>query len=171
MIVAHALYLIAPVVAAGVVHSFVIKRNAFAALAVPLDGGRKFQGEPLFGENKTWRGLAVMVGVSTLVAVAIGLSPALGACLGAAYSLAELPNSFVKRRLGIPPGGRSWRGAAVQYVADQGDSAAGCTLALLPYAGSAALLVTVFLLGFVIHAAVDALLYLFGVKQLHEVAT
>jgi hypothetical protein len=168
VILVHALYLISPVVAAGIVHSMVIKTDALRRLAVPLDGGRTFRGEALFGEHKTWRGLAVMVVVSTTTAAAIGLSPVLGACLGGAYSLAELPNSFVKRRLGIAPGARSLRGAAIQYVADQGDSAAGCTLALIPFVSGTALLATVFVLGFAIHAAVDALLYAFGVKQLRE---
>jgi hypothetical protein len=162
VIVAHALYLIAPAVIAGCVHALVIKRDAFNRLAVPLD-----RGSDVFGENKTWRGVVVMVVVSTAAAAAIGLSPALGACLGAAYSLAELPNSFVKRRLGIAPGARA---SAIQYVADQGDSAAGCTLALIPFAHSAALLATVSVVGFGVHAAVDALLYVFGVKHLREAA-
>lgn len=162
MIVAHALYLIAPAVIAGCVHALVIKRDAFSRLAVPLDSG-----SDVFGENKTWRGVVVMVVVSTAAAAAIGLPLALGACLGAAYSLAELPNSFVKRRLGIASGARA---SAIQYVADQGDSAAGCTLALIPFVDGAALLGTVFVVGFAVHAAVDVLLYVFGVKQLREAA-
>jgi hypothetical protein len=165
MIVARALYLIAPALAAGLTHALVLKRNALPRLAVPIDRGRKFRGTPLFGENKTWRGPSVMVAVSTGMAASIGLSPLLGACLGAAYSIAELPNSFVKRRLGISPGARSFRHAAMQYVADQGDSALGCALALLLFVDDPALLATVFAIGFALHAAVDALLYVFGVKQ------
>lgn len=170
MIVAHALYLIAPAVVAGCVHAVVIKRNAFSRLAFPLDGGLRFRGAAVFGANKTWRGVLVMVVVSTAAAASVGLSPVLGTCLGAAYSLAELPNSFVKRRLGISPGARSLRAAAIQYVADQGDSAAGCMLALIPFVDGAALLATVFIVGFAVHAAIDALLYVLGVKQLREAA-
>jgi hypothetical protein len=165
MIVPHALYLIAPALAAGIAHALMLKSNALPVLAVPIDRGRQFRGAPLFGENKTWRGPIVMVAVSTGIAALIGLSPLLGACLGCAYSVAELPNSFVKRRLGISPGARSFRHAATQYVADQGDSALGCSLALLLFVHDPALLATVFALGLALHAAIDALLYVFGVKQ------
>ena len=167
MIVAHALYLIAPVVMAGVIHAVVIKRDAFTLLAKPLDGGRLFRGVALFGKNKTWRGAAVMIAASTGLAATIGLPPLLGTALGSAYSLAELPNSFVKRRLGIAPGSRASRGA-LQYLADQGDSVLGCTLALLLFVDNSALLATVFAMGFVLHGTIDALLYVFGVKRVRE---
>jgi hypothetical protein len=164
----RALYLISPAVCAGIAHAVVLRRDAFRALAVPVDRGRTLLGAPLFGANKTWRGPLVMVTVSAGAAVVVGLPAALGACLGGAYSLAELPNSFVKRRLGIAPGARSRGGAAIQYVADQGDSALGCTLALLPFTDDGRLLCLVFALGFVIHAAVDALLHALGVKRLQR---
>ena len=50
------LHLVAP----GRDEAIVIKRDLFALLARPIDGGRTFRGQPLFGRNKTWRGLAVM---------------------------------------------------------------------------------------------------------------
>jgi hypothetical protein len=168
MIVVHALYLIAPAVMAGVAHAVVLRRNAFRALATPIDRGRAFRGAPIFGENKTWRGPVVMVAASTGTAALIGLPPALGACLGAVYSVSELPNSFLKRRLGIAPGARSAR-AALQYVADQGDSVLGCTLALLLFTDDAALMCLVFAVGLALHAAFDALLHVFGVKGLRQV--
>ena len=171
MIVADALYLIAPTVAAGVVHAVVLKRDALHALAVPLDGGRLFRGARIFGGNKTVRGPVVMIAVSAGTAALIGLPPELGACLGAAYSAAELPNSFVKRRLGIAPGSRSSRGAALQYLADQGDSVLGCTLALLLFVDDVALLCAVFAIGLALHAMFDALLYIFGVKRLEGAPT
>lgn len=168
MIVAHALYLISPAVAAGVVHGVVIKYDLLALLARPIDGGVELGGAPLFGANKTWRGPIVMVGASSAAAAAFGLPVALGACLGAAYSLAELPNSFLKRRLGIAPGSRTRRRAVLQYIVDQGDSAAGCTLALGLFVHTPELLAVTFAAGFAIHAIFDALLYALGVKPLQE---
>ena len=53
-----------------------------------------------------------------------------GALCGAAYVLAELPNSFVKRRLGIAPGTSAPRARAAQYLVDQVDSVVGCAVAI-----------------------------------------
>ena len=90
---------------------------------------------------------------------------ALGLALGLGYSLFELPNSFVKRRLGIPPGGRSRRRAIAQYVVDQGDSAISGTLALALFLG---LRVETLLLVFAVGSSSTSsstLLLLFAVKR------
>jgi len=169
------LYLILPAAAAGIVHAFVIKRDLLRTLARPLDGGRG-----ILGGNKTCRGVVVMLVGSTAV-VALQrvadvetlelvdyrdrLTLLLGPALGAGYSLAELPNSFVKRRLGLPPGGRTQRFAALQYIADQGDSVVGAALAVAPFVRDPEVLVLVATLGFALHAAIDRLLYVFNVKR------
>jgi dolichol kinase len=184
MLVAQALYLTAPVVIAGVVHGFVIRKRLLPGLVRPLDGGRTFRGRPVFGRNKTWRGLVVMSLVSTLIVLTQRLLSfhdafrsvsvvdyraastfALGLALGLGYSLAELPNSFLKRRLGIEPGRRARRRGALQYVVDQGDSAAGVVLALLLFVSDPSILVCVFVCGLALHAFADSLFYVFGVKQ------
>ena len=91
---------------------------------------------------------------------------ALGLALGLSYSLSELPNSFVKRQLGIRPGGVSRSRAAVQYVVDQADSAIGGTLALALFLGLRwAPLLLVFALGFLLHVVMDQLFFLFAVKR------
>jgi len=80
-----------------------------------------------------------------------------GAICGASYVVAELPNSFIKRRLGIAPGARAVRRGRLQYLVDQADSVAGCLIALrLLYGSSRAELLTAFGLGLAIHAAIDA---------------
>jgi hypothetical protein len=153
-------------------------------LARPLDFGRSFRGARIFGENKTWRGLLLMSTVAVLVV--LGQSElyrldafreishvdypktswlALGLALGLSYSLSELPNSFLKRRLGIPPGGVSRSRELVQYVVDQADSAVGGTLALAFFGLGWGALLLVFILGFVLHVAMDQLFFLFGVKR------
>ena len=174
MIALRVLYLIAPAVAAGIVHAIVIKRDLLRVLARPLDGGRG-----ILGANKTWRGVVVtllgstaFVGLQRVVGVdALGLvdyseplTLLLGPALGAGYSLGELPNSFVKRRLGVPPGRRAQRLATLQYVADQGDSVVGATLAVALFVRDPEVLALVATLGFALHAAIDRLLYAFNVK-------
>jgi hypothetical protein len=185
-------YLIAPLLVAGAIHAPVIKRNLLPALARPLDFGLTFRGERIFGSNKTWRGLLLMSAVSVLVVVvqaqlyAVGAFRSvsaldysqtswlvLGLALGLGYSLSELPNSFVKRRLGIPPGGVS-RSRAVggQYVVDQADSAIGGTLVLALFLwGSWGTLLLVFVVGFALHVLMDQLFFLFAVKRRASVST
>jgi len=170
MVVAQALYLIAPAVLAGVVHGAVIKRDLLAQLAKPLDGGRQWRGRPVLGPNKTWRGLLVMSGVSTIGALAqsalgeydLSSALAIGLALGLGYSVAELPNSFVKRRLGIGAGETRGR---MQYLADQADSVIGATVAVSFFVHARALLVSVVAAGLVLHIVIDELLYVFEVKQ------
>ena len=110
-----ALYLQIPVVIGGVLHMVVVKRNYLSALVVPIHEG-------WFGANKTWRGLFVvplltafgglcMMPLEWLLTQAIGTSllsqwnlALLGFIAGVGYVLAELPNSFFKRRIGIQAG-------------------------------------------------------------------
>lgn len=186
MIVARTLYLIAPLLLAGIVQAVVIRRNLLAWLAHPLDGRRTFRGKRLLGDSKTWRGLVGMTVVTVLAVlgqhelyalhafrllslVDYSVTPGwieLGLALGLGYSLAELPNSFVKRRLGIAPGRSSARGRLVQYLADQGDSALGGTLALAIFLrGDLRALALVFALGLLLHALFDRGLYATGVKR------
>ena len=185
MKVVEVVYLIAPLLVAGAVHGPVIKRDLLPWLARPLDLGRTFRGERVLGANKTWRGLLLMSAVSVLVVLlqkqlyAIGpfrsISAldysetswlALGLALGLGYSLSELPNSFVKRRLGIPPGGVSRRRAVGQYLVDQADSAIGGTLVLALFLwGSWGTLLLVLVTGFGLHVVMDQLFFLFAVKR------
>ena len=119
--------------------------------AVPIDAGRTFRGKRVFGENKTLRGFVIMVPAAALafplVAYSLsfgapgaaGLWPltpsgyaALGAWAGLGFMLGELPNSFVKRQLGIAPGEaalsrRTWSG---QLIADRLDSGIGMLTAV-----------------------------------------
>src|SRR6185503_12472904 len=137
--VERALWLTAPILIAGLVHVTVITLNLMPELARAIDGGRRWHGRALLGTNKTWRGFLVMpaatamtiaaqqaiaarsLNLATLVPLRRGAPAAwiVGAICGTAYVLAELPNSFVKRRLGIAPGTSAPRARVVQYVVDQ----------------------------------------------------
>lgn len=118
-------FLIGTFTLAGLAHTLWLKTAASARWAVPLDGGATFRGRRLFGGNKTFRGFLVMVpaagvafGLVARVVQAIrgdltlvglwGLSPPayslLGLWAGLGFMAGELPNSFLKRQLGVAPG-------------------------------------------------------------------
>jgi hypothetical protein len=182
--VVRAAWLVAPVLAAGLVHVAVLKTGALGRLATPIDGGRMLHGRPLLGPTKTWRGVVLMpvtAALATSLAVALGrrlppdLAPfpgrrvepwMLGAVLGLGYCAGELPNSFVKRRLGIPPGASASRLAGLQYTIDQTDSVAGCLIALrLVCRARPVDLALAAALGSGVHLAVDRLMHSIGLRS------
>lgn len=69
----QAFWLSGPVVATGVLHMLVVKRDLWPRLRRPLDGGHTFRGKPLFGPNKTWRGLLFMTTGAALLGLLQGL--------------------------------------------------------------------------------------------------
>jgi CDP-archaeol synthase len=144
-------YLFFPLLVGLAFHGLCIKFHWMSVLAFPIDGGRTFRGKPLFGNNKTYRGL---VAVSIGTAVGFGIlayilqnmlasrrselfdysgSKAIlvGLAVGAAAMLSELPNSFIKRQLGIAPGAAGKNVAGfIFYILDQIDLLVGAWLAL-----------------------------------------
>ena len=144
------MWLTAPILIAGLAHVAVITLDLVPQLTRPIDAGRRWRGRPLLGRNKTWRGFVVMPAASAItiatqqrlaarsprlaaIAPLVRGAPApwiVGAICGAAYVVAELPNSFVKRRLGIAPGTSAPRARTVQYIVDQLDSVVGCAIAI-----------------------------------------
>lgn len=139
------LWLSAPVILAALVHTAIIRLRLLEPLKRPIDGGRTFRGRRLFGDNKTWRGVVVMIAgcaaVALLQSVArpaswleyegIDYSPRgmaiTGALLGLGFVLGELPNSFIKRQRDVAPGAR---GSPFFVILDQVDSLFGCLLCL-----------------------------------------
>lgn len=135
-----------------------------------------------FGQNKTWRGFFIMP-LATWPGVILaqqleGLfdlntpvlttesSWLLALLLGGGYCLAELPNSFLKRRLGIKEGQTSDRYKWFFVIFDQADSAIGCLLAyrlVLPLTWTTMFLTVVF--GTVIHLAINVTLYKAGIRK------
>jgi hypothetical protein len=146
-----ALFLLATFVLAGCAQVSWLASPWSRRFAAPLDGGATLRGRRLFGANKTWRGLVVMVpataGSFALVAhlaghgrpESIGLWPLpiweyalLGGWVGLGFMLGELPNSFIKRQLDIAPGASAHgvTRAAWQFVGDRADSGIGMLCAL-----------------------------------------
>ena len=154
-----------PVLGAYLAHAPVLRYDLLRSLKRPLDGGRTFRGGRLLGENKTWRGAIVMFAGTFAMAIVLtrfawyrdalpdevaSVSPAVfGALVGLGTVAGELPNSFLKRQLGIAPGGqrRSAAGLAIS-IFDQADIVIGIWICLLPIwamsVGQAALAFAVF---------------------------
>ena len=194
------LFLIVAFVLAGVAQTIWLRGGWLKSWARPIDGGRMWRGKRIFGNNKTWRGLVVMI---PAVAAAFGLlrsfagaeqatgdaasgsitgggswlAPwsfgvggyvALGAWAGVGYMLGELPNSFVKRRLGVEAGQppTSSLGRTIAFIADQTDSVIGALLALSVFVSlSWQTWVVLLSLGPVVHWLFNVILLLVGVKK------
>ena len=138
-----------PVLGAPVAHAPVLKWDLFKTLKTPVDGGRTLRGRRLFGDNKTWRGALFMTAGPVVAAAALhrlpwyrrrlpaelrDRNPALvGLLLGLGVFGGELPNSFLKRQLDIPPGGqrRDPAGVAIS-LADLADFAVMSLILLRP---------------------------------------
>ena len=172
-----------PLIVSGILHMVAVRTNVLPALKRPIS-------QPIFGPNKTWRGVVLMpiftilgVFLARLTEPAFGshliafLGPSragesvasgvvLGAVLGLAYVLAELPNSLMKRRLGIAPGMTPERGRVLFVLVDQADSAIGCAIAYLALLRIPILLVLLLcVLGPGVHLAVNLLLFLLGLRK------
>ncbi len=127
-----------------------VRFDWLSALSRPLDLGFRYRGHRLFGGNKTFRGLAcAMIGSALAVvlqAVVLHDFPwfvsleyfdysaihpfRFGLLLGLAATLSELPNSFVKRQLGIAEGRLGTQHRFVFFFLDQADFLAGTWLVL-----------------------------------------
>ena len=134
-----AVWLMLPIVLSGTVHMVVVTRDWLPQAKRPIAAR-------LLGANKTWRGFIVMPAATALstwlfayieadaafltVRLGDGSPLLLGFAMGLGYVVAELPNSWMKRRLGIAPGALPERRAALFAFMDQADSTLGCAVAL-----------------------------------------
>lgn len=119
-----------PGILANVIHMFLVKNNVLEAFAKPIH-------ERFFGKNKTYRGFIVLTIFTALFAglgagfienYSILKALAFGGVLGFTYALFELPNSYLKRRLGIKAGGAANRNKLLFATLDKTDSTFGVSL-------------------------------------------
>jgi hypothetical protein len=120
---------VTPLFVGFAVHGLFIRFRIGTQFARPISSS-------LFGANKTWRG-AGSVALGTALGFIVIRPPLLpyrdpthfaliGFLVGAAAMAAELPNSFLKRRLGIAPGAQaSGMRGLVFHVVDQIDVVLG----------------------------------------------
>ncbi len=181
---ARVLWLFAPLLVSLALAAVVHRWDLVRALKRPIDGGRTFRGKRLFGASKTWRGVAIAV-VGSTIAVALqkhvlvapslslldypSVSPiALGVTMGVAAMAGELPNSFVKRQLGIAPGTTAGSPAlrALFWTWDQIDVLTASWPALVPWIRpTLAMVVASVVITLVVHPLVALLGYLLGARK------
>ena len=115
-----AIWVFLPVLGGALAHAPVLTFDLLKPLKRPLDGGATYRGRRVFGDNKTWRGAFVMTAGILAATLLLSLwdpwwsrlprgirdaGPLLyGLLLGVGVVLGELPNSFIKRQLGVAPG-------------------------------------------------------------------
>ena len=97
---------------------------------LPIDFGKKlFDGKPIFGKNKTFRGFLVGLiagtGVGLVESAIFDYPVVFGVLLSLGALVGDLVGSLVKRRLGISPGG-------MLPVLDQVDFVLGAIVFSLP---------------------------------------
>jgi CDP-archaeol synthase len=174
--------LVAPLLGGLVCHGVCIRSGLLKGLAHPIDGGTDFRGRRLLGDNKTFRGLLcvalgtagtqLLIGWPLLARCQPGgihrfaSTAMLGAAIGSAAMVAELPNSFLKRQLAIAPGAQA-AGAlrVVFHVLDQVDVLVGAWLVLalvVPVTWERVLASAVFM--YPAHQAITAVGYLLGMR-------
>ena len=120
---------ILPLVLTNILHMFIVKFDVFRSLSVPIN-------KEAFGKNKTWRGLLFVPLVNMALVyltvqifnITIENPMFVGLLLGLAYVIFELPNSYLKRRLKIPPGGLHSKNKIFFSLLDKSDSAFGVAL-------------------------------------------
>lgn len=159
-----------PLVVGNVLHMIIVKRNWFKSVAFPIS--RK-----IFGDTKTYRGVIVLpmlTGIFALLSsacfgpftISVAYDAFVGFGLGFAYILAELPNSFIKRRLGIATGAQSKKYKYVQYFTDKADSLIGVlTFYFLATNFSFYTILILFCIGLVIHVGISQLLVVIKIKK------
>jgi len=159
-----------PLVLGNVLHMIVVKCNWFKGFAFPIS-------KKMFGVNKTYRGVIVLPILTGLLAslnsfwfgpfeMSFAYDAFVGFGLGLAYIVAELPNSYIKRRLGIANGAQSKKYKYIQYFTDKADSLIG-VLVFYFFATvvSFEAILTLFCIGIILHIGMSQFLVLIKVKK------
>lgn len=164
-----------PLVIGGVIHMIAVKADILSYFKKPVH-------QRWFGQNKTWRGFLIMP-LATWPGVLLAqklealfdlnaplMTPypsfLLALLLGLGYCLAELPNSFMKRKIGIREGQTAIKNKWLFVIIDQADSAVGCMLAyrlLLPLSLTTMLFTILFGTG--LHLFLNIALFLGGIRK------
>ena len=168
------LFLILPLLFAGLSFVLVIKLKLFEFLKIPLDFGLKINAKRVFGDNKTFLGLTIMPLATLFWGTIINLLlqyPINNFWLfllpGFFYVLGELPNSFIKRRLNIAPGrvANTTGLRTLFWWIDKYDSLVAVGICYILFFNAPVIVSLVaFVIGGGIHALVDLLMHRMGLK-------
>jgi len=180
-----------PIILSGIANMAWCKSTILKRTKKPIDNGKNFiDGKRIFGDNKTWKGIIGYILFNTVFSVLWGFickaanielydffyiqydntlifNIVIGLLLGMAYSLFELPNSFLKRRIGITPG-KTLKGFSRAFFVflDQADSIFGCALVVwLFYDLGVSYYLLYVLIGAATHIVLNMLLYFTGLRK------
>lgn len=180
-----------PLILGGIFNMIFTKTNLYKQYRYPIDGYRCWRDKRrIFGDHKTVIGFISMIVFLILFQIIWGFVCSIlkiehlndwyhisansfpfnlyiGFLVGLMYMLCELPNSFMKRRLGIEAGkkGKGLTGA-VCYVTDQIDSLVGVFIILKLYSGISFMDYFFYiLLGGITHIAINVSLYLLRIRR------
>jgi CDP-2,3-bis-(O-geranylgeranyl)-sn-glycerol synthase len=147
---AIAILIVMAFIVSGIFHVRWLHHPSSQPLNKPLDGGRTFRGKRILGDNKTVRGLIVIIPATGMSFLLISLLrpylptwfaegiwelppltyATIGILAGIGFMAGELPNSFIKRQCGLPPGGKPrklfW--SVLTSITDRIDSVLGVLL-------------------------------------------
>lgn len=172
-----------PVILAAVFHMVVVRFDWLKFATYPLDHYATFRSKRIFGDNKTYRGVIVMVIASiaftylyqwmvfhsdTLADLNLlnfqRFSPVFyGILFGLGYIIGELPNSFFKRQFGISEGKST---SFLQRMVDQLDSVVAILILLLLFSHFSLqhFWLGILFYGF-LHLGINYLLYLLRLRK------
>ena len=180
-----------PVIISGILNMLFTKTTIYKKYNFPIDGNKTLKdGKRIFGANKTWIGVISMVFFCTLTQVLCGfickglnieylnyfynIKPnmlenniLIGLLLGFAYMICELPNSFIKRRIGIAPGKSGEKLFKILFlIIDQMDSMIGVMLILYMFSDINVIQYFIFvIIGAFTHIFVNYILYILKVRK------
>jgi len=163
----HIAIVLLPLIFTNIFHMGAVKLNWFGYLKIPV-------WPSVFGENKTWRGFLFVPLVNAFILLSFSFlfsfdleSPFLmGLFLGLAYVVSELPNSFLKRRLGIRSGESHSTYKYLFYIIDKTDSALGVSLLYFMMSGiSPKVVVLLFVTCSLTHVLISLLLVRLKLKS------
>lgn len=176
---------------AGIANMIFTKTRLYKKYNKPIDFFKTFQdGKRIFGDNKTWIGFVSMIFFSIIFQVLIGIicnlaninemnefyaiyentiiiNVIIGALIGFAYMICELPNSFIKRRVDIIPG-KTGSGliGKVFFIIDQIDSLIGVVFVLHLFSGiNLSKCIFYVVLGAITHIAINLVLFLLKIRR------
>jgi len=164
MFYSHFIDFALPLIVGNILHMWMVKGDYLAFLNRPLS-------IRLFGENKGSRAFIVLPLFTAITSICLDSNNwaeagVLGFGLGLVYLLSELPNSFLKRALGIPAGERSIDYPLLQALVDKSDSLIGTILFYLYMVDGTILLgIQLFGLAFLIHNSLSYLFWKGGFKS------
>ncbi len=125
----HVSVVLLPLIVSNVLHMLIVKKDLFKWLNRSIS-------KKTFGANKTWRGFVFVSSINAFALYAIDHTFHLeventfylGFLLGLVYMMFELPNSFIKRKLGVASGEQASSNKMLFSSIDKMDSAFGVNL-------------------------------------------